>query len=198
MGALVPHRVTCARGHEGNPRPVDVIHKGQGICRTCGGTDPVPAEAAFRGRVSHLGGVLLEPYQHNAHPEPLRVRCPKGHETTVIPGGLRRGEGLCRFCAGKEWDAFYVLQDELEDVVKFGVTSGDPRPRLLHHERDGFGQVLRLHTGLPGDVAPKLERTILAALRDAREEPVRGREYFPARVLPVVLDLVDGHLGVSA
>lgn len=34
---------------------------------------------------------------------------------------------------------------------------------------------------------------ILASLRDAREEPVRGRESLPTRVLPLVLDAVDNH-----
>ncbi|WP_189783032.1 GIY-YIG nuclease family protein [Streptomyces capitiformicae] len=87
---------------------------------------------------------------------------------------------------------FYVVADEINGVVKFGITSGDPRPRLGDHSRDGFDCVIRLVEGLPGDVALRLEKTILAALRDAREAPVRGREYFPARVLPLITDLVDG------
>lgn len=91
------------------------------------------------------------------------------------------------------WDAFYVVHDGLLDVVKFGVTSGDARIRLARHARDGFEDVIRVHTRLPADVAPELERTVLAALRDAREAPVRGREYFHGRVLPLVLDLVDNH-----
>jgi hypothetical protein len=105
---------------------------------------------------------------------------------------------LCRFCKGKVWDVFYVVQDDLNDVIKFGVTSGDPRPRLGNHERDGFDQVVRLHAGLPGDTAPWLERAIISALRDAREAPVRGREYYHVRALPVVLDLVDNHPAIRA
>ncbi|MGV2914581.1 GIY-YIG nuclease family protein [Streptomyces alfalfae] len=96
-------------------------------------------------------------------------------------------------CAGQVWDAFYVVRDEIADVVKVGVTSGDPRPRLSDHARDGFDDVVRVHTGLPADVAPALERMVLITLRDARESPVRGKEYFPGRVLPLVLDLVDNH-----
>ncbi|WP_327586012.1 hypothetical protein OHA25_02540 [Nonomuraea sp. NBC_00507] len=46
---------------------------------------------------------------------------------------------------------------------------------------------------MPGDTASELEYTILGALRDAREKPVRGREYFHTHVLPVILDLVDNH-----
>lgn len=195
-GALKPHRVRCAQGHEGSPRPSDVLNNGQGICRACSGTDPAAAEAFFVARVAELGGVLLEPYRSASHRH--SVICKVGHKTTVTPSGLRSGEGLCRFCKGKMWDAIYVVQDDLNDVIKFGVTSGDPRPRLVVHERDGFDQVVRLHAGLPGDVAPWLERTIIAALRDAREKPVRGREYYHVRALPLVLDLVDNHPAVRA
>ncbi|MEV0556271.1 hypothetical protein AB0I27_22815 [Streptomyces sp. NPDC050597] len=87
---------------------------------------------------------------------------------------------------------FYVVADEIADTVKFGITSGDPSPRLYDHARDGFDSVVRLIEGLPGDLAPRLERAVLAALRDAREMPVRGREYFPARTLGLILDVVDG------
>jgi hypothetical protein len=95
-------------------------------------------------------------------------------------------------CAGKVWDVFYVVADDINDVVKFGITSGNPRPRLSRHARDGLDRVIRLVEDLPDDVAPRLERTVLAALRDAREVPVRGVEYFPARVLDLILDVVDG------
>jgi hypothetical protein len=101
-------------------------------------------------------------------------------------------------CAGKAWDVFYIVVDEGCGTLKFGITSGDPRPRLSDHARDGFDVVVRLVRGLPGDQAPQLERAVLTALRDAREEPVRGREYFPGRVLALVLDLVDGWTGPPA
>ncbi|HSE07714.1 MAG TPA: hypothetical protein VLB29_03525 [Nocardioidaceae bacterium] len=105
---------------------------------------------------------------------------------------------MCRLCKGKVWDVFYVVQDDLNDVIKFGVTSGNPRPRLGDHERDGFDRVVRLHVGLPDDVAPWLERAIISALRDAREKSVRGREYYHVRALPLVLDLVDNHPAIRA
>ncbi|MFF4292083.1 hypothetical protein ACFY0N_00330 [Streptomyces vinaceus] len=88
------------------------------------------------------------------------------------------------------------MQDELNDVIKFGITSGDPRPRLGAHARQGLDSVVRLIEGLPGGVAPEIERTIRLALRDAGEKPVRGREYFRARTLALVLDLVDNHPAV--
>lgn len=191
LGKDTPHRVKCARGHTSSPRPGDV-RVGHGVCRTCVGQDPAVAEAAFRARLAELGATLLEP-EWKGSGSPHRVRCQAGHECSPTPDNVRQGNGICRSCAGKAWDAFYVVQDGVRDVVKVGVTSGDPRPRLECHERDGLDEVLRLHTGLPGEVALHLERSILAALRDARETPVRGREYFAGRVLPVVLDLVDNH-----
>jgi len=146
--------------------------------------------------VEELGGEVIGEYMNNT--VPVRIRCREGHECSPIPSNVMRGTGICRLCAGREWDCFYVVQDDINDVVKLGVTSGDPRPRLADHARAGFDCVVRLHTGLPGDTAPALEQTILAALRDARERPVRGREYFHVRVLPVVLDLVDHHPAIRA
>jgi hypothetical protein len=109
-----------------------------------------------------------------------------------------QGFGICRACAGKVWDVFYVVVDNENGIVKFGITSGDPRPRLYRHACDGLNSVIRLIEGLPNDVAPRLERAVLAALRDAREEPVRGVEYFPASALGLVLDVVDGWTGVRS
>jgi hypothetical protein len=93
---------------------------------------------------------------------------------------------------------FYVVSDDINGILKFGITSGDPRQRLCRHARNGFDHVIRLIEGMPADNAPRLERAVIAALRDAREAPVRGREYFPGRALGLVLDLVDGWTGASA
>ncbi|MFF4146893.1 hypothetical protein ACFY0A_37460 [Streptomyces sp. NPDC001698] len=192
LGGHTLHRIVCPGGHEITVRPSKVTSRKRIPCRRCSFER---CAAQFEELVKAQGGTLLEPYKSAQAKH--RVRCAEGHEVQQTPAHLVALHSLCRRCAYREWDAFYVVIDEVNDLVKFGITSGNPRRRLWHHERDGFDQVLRLHTSLPGDVAPKLEQTILAALRDAREEPVRGREYFPARVLPVVLDLVDGHLGVS-
>src|SRR3546814_17597786 len=78
---------------------------------------------------------------------------------TVAPNKVTsRNRVPCRRCSHRAWDVFYVVQDELNDVIKFGITSGNPKQRLAVHERDGFDQVVRIHTGLPDDVAPWLER----------------------------------------
>lgn len=210
LGSKMGHRVACAKGHECWPRPKD-LSRGTGLCRTCAHAarrkTPIPKpprpkpsiEAArnrFFARVAELGGTVLGEYVDTD--SPVLVRCRVGHEVMPSPGNVLRGTGICRICAGRSWDVFYVVRDDLNDVAKFGVTSGDPHPRLRDHARDGFEEVLRLHVGLPGDVAPDLERTVLAALRDAREEPVRGREYFPDRVLALILDLVDNHPSIRA
>lgn len=195
LGANTPHQVRCGAGHDCTPRPGNV-RDGGGICRTCSGMDPRLAEAAFRARLTAMGATLLEPTWLGAN-TPHRVRCVAGHDCTPRPASLRDGAGICSACAGREWDVLYVVANDLE-VVKFGITSGDPRPRLRVHRRDGLDQVVRLVTGLPDGIARALENNIKAALRDAREEPIRGREYFPARTLPLILDLIDHHPAIRA
>ncbi|MER5748044.1 hypothetical protein ABT097_32830 [Streptomyces sp. NPDC002225] len=78
----------------------------------------------------------------------------------------------------------------MNEVVKFGITSGDPRLRLSNHKRDGLDQIVRLIEGNPE--ALKMENACIAAMRDAGEKPIRGREYFHIRALGTILDLVDG------
>lgn len=194
-GVSKPHLVRCPEGHESTPRPSGV-KAGGGICRTCAGVEPQVGAARFRARVEALGGTVLDG-DWNGTARQYRVMCADGHESRVYPGNVQR-QGMCRFCAGKAWDIFYVVLDDIADVVKLGITSHDPGPRLEAHERDGFDRVVRLCVGLPEGTAPELERNVLAALRDAGEKPVRGKEYFPARVLPLVLDLVDNHPAIAA
>ncbi|MGY5034357.1 hypothetical protein ACWC9U_26570 [Streptomyces sp. 900116325] len=189
-------RIRCAEGHECAPQPANVL-MGRGACRTCSGRDSDAAWAAFRARVEELGGMVLESAWKGALAA-HRIRCRDGHVSTPYPNAVKRGVGICGVCAGKTCDVVYVVRDEVNGVIKFGITSGDPRPRLGHHARDGFDQVVRLHAGLPADAAPELETMIGAAPLDAGEAPVRGREYFSERSLPVVLDLVDNHPAVRS
>lgn len=185
-----PHACLCPEGHECRPRPGH-LRKGIGMCPTCSRRDPRAAEAAFHARVKELGGEVLEPTWLGAG-KPHRIRCSEGHECTPAPTSVQQGGGICRMCAGRAWDVFYVVVDEINDTVKFGITSGNPRERLRSHARDGFDCVIRLAEGLPGNLARQLERAVIAALREARESPVRGTEYFPTRTLGLILDLVDG------
>lgn len=255
-GSGQSHRVRCAEGHEGRPRPGDVA-KGDGICRTCAGKDPATAEARFLRTLARLGGVPLYgkwlgsdkryparcPAGHECRPRPsdvfrwgticptcsgkdpaaseakflarLRelgavplyetwtssheghhVRCAAGHDCYPMPSSVNQGHGVCRFCIGKDWDAFYVVMGN--GVIKFGITTGDPRPRLRIHAGQGYAEVVRLATGLPGTVAPDTERAVLAALALAAEKPVQGREYFDASCLALILDVADSWLTVPA
>lgn len=195
-GVNKPHRVRCREGHVARPTPASVT-RGSNVCKTCARRDPDASWVKFRARVGELGGVVLEEFWMGTE-APHRVLCANGHECAPWPSGVLSGQGICRFCKGKAWDVFYLVQDEVNDVIKFGITSGDPRIRLGVHEREGFDRVVRVAPGLPGDTAPELERTIIAALRDAREAPVRGREYYRGRTLALVLDLVDNHPAIRA
>lgn len=190
LGRRIPHRVRCPDGHEVAIRPK---HLKRALCRMCSRRDPKAADAAFRSYVGDLGGTVLEAKWLGSHTK-HRVRCAEGHEGTVIPGNGMRG-GICRSCASKYWDVFYVVTDDVEDHLKFGVTSRDGRRRLKQHADDGFTTVVRLLTQFPD--AYQLECDVKATLRLAGEKPVRGREYFHVRALSTVLDIVD-HYPVKA
>lgn len=195
LGKSKGHAIRCALGHVNTPSPTHV-QQGKGICKTCANRDTQTAEPTFRRRVAQLGGTVLEPAWLGCD-KGHRIRCARGHETTTRPSSVGAGRGICRFCAGRAWDVFYVVVDDIQEVTKFGITSGDPRPRLRWHHHRGFDRIARLAEGLPGDLAPRLERTVIAALRDARELPVRGKEYFPVSSLALILDLVDGWTGTT-
>ena len=81
-----------------------------------------------------------------------------------------------------------------EPRVKFGITSGDPRPRLNAHRRSGYSNAARLVTRLPGTVALDTETAVKSALTLAGAKPVHGREYFDVSCLPLINDVADGWL----
>ncbi|MGO8959107.1 MAG: hypothetical protein ACLQFR_17330 [Streptosporangiaceae bacterium] len=177
----------CAAGHSVFARPHDV-RKGLGICRVCAGQDPATAEAIFHARLAELGAVSLET-QWTGASRPHRIRCAAGHASSPIPANVMSGQGICRTCAGMAWDAFYVVSHAVGHRVKFGITSGDPRPRLRTHRRYGYSEIVLLRTGLAGTLAPDAENAVKAALRDAGEKPVRGMEYFDISCLALILDV---------
>ncbi len=109
---------------------------------------------------------------------------------------MQEGGGVCATCAGKTWDAFYVVAHDEALLLKFGITNGSGKRRLNEHRRAGFATVHRFLPGLPGSVALDLERDVRATLRLAAEEPVRGREYYSAAVTALVLDIVDHYPAV--
>lgn len=186
MGTGVPHLIRCAVGHESTPKPAAL--KAQGICRACARKSKREAElwAEFNARVEALGGVVLDT-RWLGSATPHRIRCASGHESTSRPNTVRNGSGICRTCSGKVWDVFYVVASA--DGVKLGITSGDPRPRLANHRRDGYAHVVRV---LDVNDARRLEVVTLTALGEAGHSPVAGHEYFDISVLGLVLDVVDG------
>lgn len=187
-GSRQKYSVRCSEGHLTQIWPIGLF-EGRDICTWCTGMSSELAWVNFKSLVEQLGGVVVEK-EWKGKDQPHACLCSVGHQCAPRPGHLRRGTGLCSICAGRVRDVFYVVSDELNEALKFGITSGDPRPRLAVHARNGFDTVVRLIEGLPSSLA--LEQAVSAALRDAREAPIRGREYFPAHVMALVLDVVDG------
>ncbi|MFF2895433.1 hypothetical protein [Streptomyces sp. NPDC057966] len=60
----------------------------------------------------------------------------------------------------------------MNEVVKFGITSGNSRLRLSHHKRDGFDQIVRLIEG--NSEVLKLENAWIAAMRTSARNPFGG------------------------
>lgn len=195
-GVNASHQVLCPKGHIASPRPND-IQQGHTMCRSCAGKDPKTAWENFKETVAGLGGRVKEKSWLGGQ-VPHLVQCKNGHTTTVRPAGVQQGQGICRFCAGYEWNVFYVVVNESDGHLKFGITSGDPQQRLRFHKSDGFDRLVRLLTDLPGNDAPLLEKTLLRELKAHGKQPVRGREYYLIGELPLVLSLVDTHLGVGS
>jgi hypothetical protein len=195
LGYTVGHRAICREGHECKPRP-DCVGQGQGICAICAGNDPATAWRLFQERVAALGGQVIELAWLGtgvAH----RVVCREGHETTVHPGSVRSGQGICRFCKGLEWDVFYIVTNDQEGRVKFGVTSGSSKQRLQRlqtHRRAGYKSVARVFRGLSDAAA--LESSMKAKLDAAGFKPVQGREYFDVIHLPLILTIAEEWLSV--
>lgn len=193
--ADMPVEVICAEGHTCRPRPGSV-NAGQGLCKTCAGQDSSVAEANFRGRITDLGGTVVGAYS-NAH-TPVHVRCREGHDAYPRPNTVRNGQGICATCVHGRPDVLYLVRNPETGAVKFGVTTGDERPRLRDHRRAGYVEVLRLHTQLSGNVAGEIERLIKRTLRAKGFTSLNNsREYFPAEALDAILEIFCNHPGLK-
>jgi hypothetical protein len=185
----------CAAGHDCYAQPCYVL-TGGGPCRACAGKDPVTAEAAFLARLAELGAVpLYEKYCGNARGH--HVKCACGHDCWPRPGDVQQGDGICAKCARMFYSVFYVLEHKSKPLVKFGISDREGRQRLSSHRTDGFTTVHMLVTGLADDVPQAAEKAVLSALAIAGEKPVRGREYFDASCLALILDVATGWLGAG-
>jgi hypothetical protein len=190
VNSTTPVEVRCAGGHKCWPAPSHV-NQGGGFCRVCAGQDPAVAEAKLRARLAELRAELVSPYVNTD--TPVLVRCAAGHECWPKPTNIMQGQGVCNKCAHAEWTVFYVVTAESAGRVKFGISSLGGMSRLAVHRSAGYNTVVRLLTGLPGDVAPELERDVQATLALAGLQPVKGREYFDIGALAVILDVVDNY-----
>jgi hypothetical protein len=129
------------------------------------------AETAFRARLSELGAELLEPYKSALKPH--RVRCAAGHISNSTPNNIQRGRGICLSCA-YQWDCFYIVRSDTGSI-KFGITTGNAKSRLSDHARNGYADVIKLWTNLPGGYAHSTEQFCILMLRDAGIKPIRGQ-----------------------
>ncbi|MFI0532336.1 hypothetical protein ACH3XX_20100 [Streptomyces scabiei] len=183
LGANTPHRVRCADGHEVTPHPGSV-QQGHSICRVCAAGSEA-AWGAFRQRVAAQGGVVLEP-SWMGHKTPHRVRCSSGHEVTPSPANVGQGGGICRICRVQH-DAVYLVMDPVAKRCKFGITSGDSRPRLSAHRRGGYTRLLLAFEGLPEGVAWDVESGLRRRLPAIGHQPVQGFEHMPLKSLALLM-----------
>jgi hypothetical protein len=179
-----PIEVTYRAAHACRPYPISVI-QGNGFCQECAVNSPPPSGSSANWWALH-GGTVIGPWTRCDQSGTLV--CTVGHDVTTRSLNVARGDGPCRICAGKVWDAFYVVTSTYS--LKFGITSGDPRPRLQNHYQDGYPNVVRLFAGLALGVAKDLETELIAAILTAGHNPVRGREYFSMDALPLVPGIV--------
>ena len=196
LGAGTPHHVRCVNGHDCWPRP-NGIKRGRGICPICAGQDKATAAAEFQARLDALGATLAEPEYLGAN-IPHRVICAEGHECCPYPTRLQQGGGICRICAHRTWDVFYIVTNQNTRRVKFGITSGDAKIRLTQHRRNGYRTTGLLMAGLQGTTAPDIERAVKAALRLAGIAPVHGREHYDIIALPVIFEIASNYDGDQA
>lgn len=179
-GAHEPVVMICPNGHESAPTPGN-FRSGK-RCKQCSGNMPRQAERKFLDALAAEGGRMLGEYV-NAR-QAVTCVCVQGHVTDRTPDAVTNRDATCRLCAVRH-DVFYIVSGPAG--IKFGISSGDGTQRLAVHGRDGYLNVVRVWTGLPGDTAYELETELLRQMALAKVAPVRGREYFPTGVLPVVL-----------
>jgi hypothetical protein len=167
------------------------------MCSACYGNSPFYAEKKFRDRLSQAGATLLEDEWKGAKVG-HRIRCKYGHIAYPMPNHVHSGRGVCRVCSSKIWDVFYVVADKERTKVKFGITSGDPSPRLADHRKDGYPHCVRIYEDMPGTMAPEIELNLIDILKARGLKPIKGREYFDISALPIILGYVDECMGKEA
>lgn len=133
LGSKVKHRAICAAGHLCTPTP-HYVRAGDGICKTCGGHDPVDTAARFRAILDVFGAELLEPEWLGAN-TPHHVRCGAGHDGYPRPSSVLQGNGPCWTCSGTRFgvseEAFRARVAELGGECIYGAWLGAMEPHAL-------------------------------------------------------------------
>lgn len=196
-GARSRYAATCGHGHACQPMP-NKVDAGESGCVPCGIRQRAQAKTApMRQRFLDWAldnGYTLHGFEWRGVMATYPATCPWGHPCSPCPNRIEAGQGGCWGCAGRAWDAFYIVTGG--GVLKFGITAGDARVRLAAHRRDGLGDVVLVRLGLAGSYALDLEREVRRLLDLAGVQPVRGREYFPVATRNMVLAVAEEWLGV--
>jgi hypothetical protein len=195
-----PVNVRCAFRHVAPVIPSNTQQRGF-RCSACAGRNPDLAFADFKARLATLPiPITLDASETRWHlnQKPYRAHCAEGHPCLPVPNRIKNGRGGCDICANKYSDVVYVVTGP--NGLKFGITSGDPRPRLNDHKRisgGGYDTTVRLWTGLrPLGWARKMELNLRDNLADLDHHALPGtKEYFPAVSIPLVLCFLDKELG---
>jgi hypothetical protein len=194
LGSKIPHRCICPKGHETAVFPNHVRTEGV-ACRVCQYSKK-SSEPISRATYERFIQILAENGAHligewKGVGKPHHVRCVNNHDCYPHPNSILHGQGICIKCAGRIWDVFYIVHNRHANRIKFGITSGDPRARLANHRAFGYAEQICVLTNLPGEFAKSIEDECRIALRNHGFTPIRGREYFNADALPVILATVE-------
>lgn len=188
LGANEPHKILCEFNHLCTPSPNNVM-RGQGICKICARQDPIFAEQNFMNLLEELGATPVWDKWIGAN-KPHKVICRNDHECWVYYSNIYNGRGVCHFCAGMDWDVIYVVMSDKLKRVKFGITSGDPRPRLSAHRSTGYNRTLYIATNI--DARP-VETDIKISLAIAGFNPIHGWEYFDINALATIMSTLESY-----
>lgn len=129
----VPWHMRCDTcGEESSPR-LTVVRARGGRCRHCvlartHALRKTRGEAEARAAFEQAGVEPLGPYL--GANKPWLSRCTRcGHDTDPIPNNVMRGQGACRYCAGKAVDP----ADAVEVMRAAGLEPEEPFPGASEH-----------------------------------------------------------------
>jgi len=99
VNSKTPVECICPAGHACRAKP-NPVQQGQGMCKTCAGSDPLQAELNFRARVAELGGTVIGVYESSS--TPVDYVCRAGHACRSRPNNIQQGVGICGQCAAND------------------------------------------------------------------------------------------------